>query len=146
MTFKGVDAMGRKIKAIARKFPDTVEGALRIEAELIMTRSKMEFVPVDLGTLRNSGFVDSVKNRVYALQSNEIGVVLGFGGAAADYAHVVHETPSGFDPPSWQGKVIAFSPKGRGPKYLERPMMDAVPGLEQRIAARIQVRSILEGL
>lgn len=133
VTFKGQDAMNRKIQRIAARFPDKVEAALRIEAELVMTKSKRDFVPVDLGTLRASGFVEAPQR-----SGRAVSVVMGFGGPAAAYATAVHETPSGFDPPSWEGKTVQFSPKGHGAKYLERPLMDAIPGMPERVAARLR--------
>jgi hypothetical protein len=136
-TLKGLDAMNRKIRRIADRFPDTVAGALNIEAELVMTRSKREFVPVDKGTLPNSGFVEAAV-RV----GNEVSVTMGFGGAAAAYATAVHETPSASDPPSWVGNVVQFSPAGHGRKYLERPLMEAVPGMPARIAARLEPKGV----
>jgi hypothetical protein len=133
MELRGAKTMQRKLETMARRFPDRVAGALRIEAELVMTRSKREFVPVDLGVLRSSGHVRDPER-----QGKEVSVTMAYGGAAAAYATAVHEHPSGSSPPSWQGKTVHFSPDGRGPKYLERPMREAIPGMAERMAARLQ--------
>lgn len=130
----GTESMRKKIRRIAKNYPDKVMSALRVEAELILTRSKRDFVPVDLGTLRSSGLVGDVTRN-----GRSIEVIIGFGGAASPYAVAVHEWPSEFDPPTWQGSVVTFSPRGRGAKYLERPLMEAVDGFTQRIANRIQL-------
>lgn len=157
---KGIKGMQQRIDRIVKRIPDAAEQALRIEAEVIMTRSKQGFVPVDLGTLRSSGHVsDPVRH------GKDVEVTLAFGGAAAPYALAVHEHPSDYDPPSWEGKgtgtrgplerdskgkflpgsgkntgdnVVHFGPGQRGPKYLERPLKDAIRGMTERIATRIE--------
>ena len=91
--------------------------ALREEAETIMTDSKQR-VPVDTGVLRASGFVQPVED----------GVRLAYGGAASDYAIYVHEN------------LDANHPVGEA-KYLERPVLEALPGLAARVAkTMIQIR------
>lgn len=161
MILKGEKQMQQRIQRIASKFPDKVKGALRIEAEMIMTRSKRDFVPVDLGPLRASGHVD---NPVRV--GKDISVKLSYGGAASEYALAVHEHPGPHDPPSWRDKgtasssqreerfgegdrtvlhpgyvsydnIVTFHPQGRGPKYLERPMMEASVNMTQRLATRL---------
>lgn len=136
---RGTKAMKRKIERIAEQFPNRVERALRVEAELVMTRSKKDLVPVDLGPLRSSGHVKDVERR-----DKELSVTLAFGDAAAPYAIAVHEHPSAFSPPSWEGKAISdigkWSEDGRGPKYLERAINEAIPGMARRIAASLRLR------
>ena len=131
-TFKltGTDELLRKLKDYQVKVPKHVGAALLKEGEEIMTRSKEEFSPFDKGTLHGSGQVKMDKS------GKNIVARLGYGGAAAGYALAVHETPSGFDPPSWQGKAITF--KRGGPKFLERPMLEAIPGMADRLAAEIE--------
>jgi len=134
IVFKGIKEMRAKIKAIQKEFPDKIERALYKEAQFVMTAAK-KVTPVAEemgGTLRNSGFVSKPARRGTAFS-----VVLGFGGAAAAYATAVHEHPSGSSPPSWEGKTITFNPPGTGPKYLERPLMEAIPGMAERVAARV---------
>jgi len=103
-----------------------------------MTRSKDEFVPVDDSPLKNSGHVRMASGKKTATAE------LLFGGTSADYAVVVHEHPSSMDPPSWIGKNVQFSPAGRGPKYLYRPMMEAVPTLARDIAKDINMEDMLK--
>ena len=120
-----------------RRFHDTMSKKLKSEvykeANYILTDSKQNFVPVDLSTLSNSGFVTLPE-----WNGNSLSVTIGFGGAAAKYAIVVHEHPSEMDPPSWQGKVITFKPQGRGPKYLEIPLKNAMPGMLERIGSGLK--------
>lgn len=92
--------------------------ALYEEAENIMGDSKENYVPVDLGTLRSSGTVEQPE-----INGNSINVLLGFGGASAPYALRQHED-------------MSLKHDVGGAKYLERPLLKAVPGMAQRIAAR----------
>lgn len=130
---KGAKEMERRLQRIAAKFPDKIMGALRVEAELIKTDSQQNYVPVDLGTLRSSAQVSDVERK-----GKDVEVSISYGGAASDYALAIHEHTSEHSPPSWQGTDVQFSPQGRGPKYLEKPLMAAVRDMDGRIAARIR--------
>lgn len=146
-TFKlaGTKKMQAKLEALSRRYPNKMKAAVRLEAEIIMTDSKRNFVPVDLGILRSSGRVGKAHYR--GRQGVRVG--LRFGGAAAPYAIAVHEHPSDFSPPSWEGKSVGdiigtrtgepWSREGRGAKYLERPIRNATPGLARRLAQSLQV-------
>jgi hypothetical protein len=137
MTFKltGVDQMIARIAAVAAGVEASLPKALREEAETVMATSKRDFVPRKEGTLRASGFVSDVTH-----SGLDAEVTLAYGGAASAYAIAVHETPSEHDPPSWRGKSVTFNPAGHGAKYLERPLMDAVGGMADRIAKKIELR------
>jgi len=110
---------------------DKVLMFLKEEAEEIMRRSKTEFVPIDQSTLMLSGFVQNAVR-----SGDDISIVMGFGGDAKKYTLAIHETPSQHDPPSWKGKRVQF--KRGGPKYLERPLMEATQGMADRIAKRVK--------
>lgn len=56
MNLKGGKELQRKLRKIAKRFPEAAGDALYLEANDIMTESKKE-VPVDTGRLRNTGFV-----------------------------------------------------------------------------------------
>jgi hypothetical protein len=129
---KGVEEMQRQLRFLAEQFPDKVGKGLRLEAEQIMTKSKQSHVPVDLGTLRASGHVNKPEQK-----GKDIQVVMVYGNAATPYALAVHEHPSSSSPPSWKGVPVTFSPKDRGPKYLERPLQDAIPGMAIRIGKKM---------
>jgi len=92
-----------------------LESGLTNVAEEIMTDSKTNYVPVDTGNLRNSGFVEPVR-----ISSKVVKVRLGFGGAASPYAAMVHEAPPGWG----QGKN----------KYLTKAVNAQVPVMAQRVA------------
>lgn len=131
---RGAKEMQRKMESLAKRFPDRIKNALQIEAEKIATRSKNEFVPVDLGTLRSSIHVEEPIRK-----GKDIEVTIAAGGAAAPYALTVHEYPSDYDPPSWKGGEVEFSPPGRGPKYIERPLKQAIKGMSNRIAESLDL-------
>lgn len=128
----GVRELKEKLDRLAREIPKAAEAALTLEGERIMTDSKRNYVPVDLGTLRSSGHVTSAKPDAGGFE-----VSLSYGGAAAPYALAVHEHPSEHSPPSWQGSDVTFSPSGRGPKYLEKPFRAAENGMLDRLGERI---------
>ena len=134
--WSGVDELQAKLLQAHAKALTALGGALKIEGETIMTRSKDDFVPKDLGTLANTGHVT---NPEYSAHKAE--VTLGYGGPAVKYALAVHEHPSVYSPPSWQGKSdINWNVPGSGPKYLEKPMLAARKDLGKRIARRIKRR------
>jgi hypothetical protein len=109
--------------AFASMNPD-LEGVLIEEGEEIMGESK-EIVPVDQGILRDSG-------GHYGTQSDDKGVYVryGYGGAAASYALIQHETP-----PS-----VFSHAEGRSWKYLEIPVFEAVQTMGPRMAGRLAAR------
>ncbi len=79
---------------------------------VVMTESKERYVPWEEGILRDSGFVELPQ-----VERDTISVLMGFGGAAQDYARVQHED-------------LSFNhPRGGGAKYLEKPMLANAPRL-----------------
>lgn len=139
MNFKltGQDEMRRRLETIAKKVPDRIAEALNVEAEKISTDSARNYVPVREGVLRASRYVRNPE-----IKGREISVEIGYGGAASAYAIAIHEHPSRYDPPSWEGVTVGFSPRGRGPKYLERPLKEAVKGMAERLAAVIDIEEL----
>lgn len=130
---KGIDRFEQLLKAYGDKLSGALAVALYEEATTIMTDSKENYVPVDQGTLRDSGHVQEPK-----LEGTTLLVELGYGGPAAPYALAVHENPR-------SGKTEGVSPSGRKYKhwaevgqykYLEIPFKAAAKGLSQRIADR----------
>jgi len=132
----GDEKMRKVIATHAKRFPDRARAALFFRGERVMTVSKRDFVPVDDANLKNSGFVEAAKIKLQ--------VFLNYGGPAAPYAIAVHEHLSQHSPRSWkvserQGAGVRFHPPGRGPKYLERPLMDARRTLLPDLAADLKV-------
>ena len=118
------------LNKLARRAPIGAAAALFQEAEKVMTESKESFVPVDLGVLRVSGKV--AQPDITPLGAS---VTMGYGGEAAAYALAIHEHPSPASPPSWAGGVNF---KRGGPKYLERPLRNAIPGMAVRLGVKIK--------
>ena len=91
---------------------------LREEAEEVMTRSK-ELVPVDTGTLRSTGHVPPTRR-----ERNTVEVDMAYGGPAAAYAVHVHENIKA---------GIHWSVPGTGPKFLERPYIESLQKIPDRL-------------
>jgi len=104
-----------------RELEAAAAGEIQAEHELIMTEAKLR-TPVDTGALRGSGHVQPTVREGTALVSRG-----GFGGPAAPYAVYVHEN------------LTARHPVGRA-KFYESALVEAAPGLPDRLAARIRAR------
>jgi hypothetical protein len=102
--------------------------ALHTEHELIMTAAK-KITPVEFGTLKGSGHVVPV-----AITNRAVISEGGFGGAAEDYAIIVHERLTSKS----SGRPIQYSVPGTGPKFYETPWVKAIPRMEDRLAKRIK--------
>lgn len=131
---QGLDQMKHNLRRVGANVVAQIPPVLRVEAEEIITISKRDHVPQDLGPLRSSGKTNDVERigRLYR-------VSFQFGDTSAPYALTVHEHPSPHDPPSWQGKRVVFNPSGRGPKYLEIPLNERVIGMARRIANELKL-------
>lgn len=109
----------RKLRSLGDQATTLVKAALLQEAEAIMTESKQQ-VPVDTGVLRSTGHVTPPES-----SRGHVVVTLGYGGPAAPYAIVQHER-------------LDFAHKVGAAKFLERPMLEAVNGMEQRLGRAIR--------
>lgn len=113
---KGEEEMLAKLQEIARKYPKKIGASIYRQAEKIMTKSKRDFVPVDTGALRSTGMVEGPETK-----GKNIKVTLSYGGPAAPYATDQHEE-------------LSYVHTVGGPKYLERPLNEAVPKIAAEIA------------
>ena len=116
---QGLDGVLKRMGAIGLAAEKSIASALYAEAQLVMTRSKAEFVPVDTGALRASGYVAKP-----AWSGSKVTVEMGFGGPSASYALKVHED---LETPHRTGSA----------KYLETPYVEAENGMLVRIAERV---------
>ena len=140
-SIRGLKALRKTLLNLSKNYPEEVARALYKRGHVIMTRSKEEFVPVAEehgGTLRASGQVSEPEKHAGMFR-----VVLAYGGAAWPYAEAVHEHLSEHSPPSWiaaekSGDGVHFHPEGRGPKYLERPLMEAMSTLAGDLAKDVR--------
>ena len=113
-------------RAQFRQTPALLGQRLRVEGERIMAKSKDVYVPVDLGVLKKSGRVSGPETS----GTTRI-VTLSYGDAATPYALAVHEIPPG------SGGRWGVGARHRPPtqyKYLERAVLEALPGLAERLA------------
>lgn len=103
----------------ARAIP-ALKQALNEEGQIAF-RDSQRLVPVDTGTLRRSGVLESAKEK-----GTSIEVVMGYGGAASAYALKQHENLS------YRHK------EGKQAKYLEQPVMQRQVKLSQNIQRRMK--------
>jgi hypothetical protein len=120
LTITGTEQLIATLQALGPKAQQASASALLQEAEAIMADSKEHYVPVDTGTLKNSGHVAMPE-----IDGAQVSVTMGYGGAAEDYAIVQHER-------------LEFRHPVGGPKYLERPLLAAAANLAERLAGRIR--------
>lgn len=106
ITFAGVDEFLGQLRSFGERGLKAAGGGLYRRAEAIMADSKENYVPVDLGVLRDAGHVELPE---YA--DGGVRVALGFGGAAQDYAVIQHEDLS------------LNHPNGGEAKFLEKPLL-----------------------
>jgi hypothetical protein len=119
-TVEGLDALQRLLR---RGSQDTVKAlgrALTEEAQLVMRASQQQ-VPVKDGFLKASGEIKEPK-----FSSGFVKVTMGYGGAASDYALIVHNGPE----KNW-------TKSGTKSHFLSDPLQAAVPRIGDAIARRI---------
>lgn len=121
--FIGTEKLTASLKRVALEVPQELAREMFREAETIMLMSKRDFVPVDLGVLRNSGLVEQPRIST----GGRITVRLGFGGPAVGYAVVQHEN-------------LEFEHTVGQAKYLEIPATKQAENMPARIAARLRSR------
>lgn len=119
VTVTGTEEMAQVLKQLSERAAPAMAKALTNEAERIMGEAK-DLCPVDTGTLKASGHVQEPE-----LIGERVSVTMGFGGAASDYAIIVHEDLS------------AYHPVGQA-KFLEQPLMEAAGSMESRIVESLQ--------
>lgn len=129
----GVSDAIKRVNAIAKDLRRDTAKAVRYEVEKIGTDVDRNRIPVDQDVARASKVIEGP-----TIEGDKIEVVIGYGGAAQAYILALHENPSTHDPPSWEGVNVEFKPKGRGRKFLESGLNEAMPGTSDRIAERIK--------
>jgi hypothetical protein len=116
----GIKIIGdtKAINALATKgaLNGEIAAALYQSAEIIMTDSKKNYVPVDTGDLMRSGTVFEPKIDT----AGTISVSLGYG---THYAKIVHDRP----PSIGQGKI----------KYLEKPFLAHMKTAEKLLVQHV---------
>ena len=118
---------------------DELAGAIYEEMETIKGKSQ-DIVPYRDGTLEASA--DAVGVNVMRTGMDGF-VAIGYGGAAWAYSVIQHQTPPpGEGVTDSEGKVgLEFRhAAGRSWKYLEKPVLAAIEGMDGRLAARVRAR------
>lgn len=110
---KGFSQMMSSLEKMRDDIPKALDKAIFKEAHAIFRKSQ-RLVPVENGFLKGSGVVEGPVNHE---------MLIGYGGPAASYALFVHE-----------GGEKKWSEPGKIAKFLETPVMEAIPGFEERIA------------
>lgn len=133
LTLTGISALQTRLRDIDRSMREKMSAAMeRDMEERVAERARNEFVPVKEGELKDSIRVEKARveqGRTETGQWTEgadLVVRVVAGGPEISHAVAVHETPSEFDPPTWEGKTVQFT-RG-GAKFLERPLLEAEKG------------------
>lgn len=108
---------------------EALGSALYQEGEAIKTAAQ-KIVPHDWGTLESSGYVMPPEYE----GGNTATVIIGFGGAAKEYALVQHEN------------LYYEHDPGRQAKYLETPAVAAHAGMSERVAHKITAYMAAHGV
>ncbi len=129
-SLEGIRKMKDNLIKLKSLFHTACETALEDEANDILKEANDNHVPVDYGTLRDSGEVTPV---VWTDNDTVATITIKY---TARHAEPVHENPSSKDPPTWEGKQIQWN-NGRGPKFLEIPVRAAESGMAERIGRKV---------
>jgi hypothetical protein len=109
------------LRKFGEDFQPAMARGMRGWAEQTRTDA-LRVTPKDLGTLRNTLFVDQK-------QQGELNIVtIGAGGPAAPYAVYVHENLK---------SNVHWKTPGTGPKYLENPIKQNMPKLDVDISKEL---------
>lgn len=115
---------------------DELSGAIYEEMETIKGKSQ-DVVPHRTGVLEASA--DAVGVNIVTYSESSGAIVIGYGGAASAYSLAQHETPPSGEGENEDSLTYRHAP-GRTWKYLERPVMEAIEGMEARIGERVRAR------
>lgn len=113
------------LKKAARNCKKEFGAAQMAETEIEAKEARRQ-TPVDEGTLRGTVHAEGP---IWEGDTCVTEVVAG--GPAADYAIIVHED------------LDAYHAVGNA-KYIERPLMESMPFMAKRIAARIDVKKLIK--
>lgn len=120
MTMVGGEPLQAKLRFARVAGPEAVVATLYQEAQIVMSAAQQDYVPVDTGALRASGFVEPPTPT-----HTGASITLGFGGPSAPYAVYVHED------------LTKRHPVGQA-KYLEIPLRARIQGMKAVLAQRVR--------
>lgn len=116
---EGMQKLQNILKVGGQQATTAVARALYTEANKIFMESQAQ-VPIDTGALRASGMV----SKPY-ISGTTVMVEIGYGGAAAPYAAIVHED------------LEANHEVGKA-KFLEDPLSQAIPNLGKAVTESVE--------
>lgn len=119
---EGLDRLQRKLGE-APGIALAAAGAGLYQAAQPPFRESQRIVPVDTGTLKSSGDVSLPQ----MIGSNTVQVIIGYGGAAKEYAEIVHE------------RMDAYHAAPTQAKYLQAPVLAAMPQIELDVALAVRI-------
>jgi hypothetical protein len=125
----GVEKLQKRLKEISTQMKTNSSSITHDVAEVIKSQA-IEYCPEDTGrlasTIRIEDSTTGVKqgrNTLGQFTSEAVAQVsILAGDETTPHALAVHEYPSRFNPPTWEGTEVHFT-KG-GPKFLERALKD----------------------
>lgn len=143
-TLRGVDTLTQRLTSISSSTRKALSQATLDEAESIVDRAR-SLVPVRTGALRDtirvvtnaSGLQQGRDDGGRFTSGADIVVAVAAGDDSTPQAVAIHEHPSPHSPPSWSGVDVHFNPSGTGAKYLERPLLDSIVGMAERVGAKV---------
>lgn len=112
----GDKALEKQLRNMTANKLHAAGASLYQSAEMVMTKSKEEFVPVKTGALRSTGMV-----QLPEIDSKSVSVTLSYGGPSVDYAIIVHED------------MTAHHPHGQA-KYLETPLKASLEQIANKLS------------
>lgn len=135
----GGKEMAQTLKAASVEHKRKVRAALYVWTELLVTNIKDNYVPVRDGILKSS-----VKATLPQEEDGVIFVIIYAGDASSPSAIAVHEHLSEHSPESWKvkeanGRHVVFHPAGRGPKFVQTPLLIESSSLAEFIAKELQI-------
>lgn len=141
-TLRGVADLRKNLIDLSAEVRSNLSSAAEEEAEQIAARAR-ELVPERSGGLHDT--IQVVKSELSQgrtsggqfTSGSAIEVKVIAGDETTPHALTVHEYPSRYDPPSWQGVNVKFR-KG-GPKFLEIPLKESISGMAERVARRVKI-------
>jgi hypothetical protein len=148
MSFRmtGFKDMKQNVKALSRQMRDTSEEYLNDAGEQVVKVAR-ENCPIDSGGLRES--IRVVKSGIGQSRSAggeftseaRMSVSIEAGGPDVPHAAAVHENPSKYDPPTWQGKSVHF--RVGGPKFIERALQSEAGWILTNLAKKVLPKMVM---
>lgn len=141
-TLRGVADLRKRLIDLSSEVRSNLSSAAEEEAEQIAEKAR-QLVPEDTGRLHDTIQVvkgDLSQGRTSGGQFTSAAVIevkVIAGDETTPHALTVHEHPSQYDPPSWQGVNVHFR-KG-GPQFLSTPLNESISGMAERVGSRIKI-------